>query len=930
MKKKYLSALINFTVILLCIPVFLFAQTSENSIDAGDYQIINWEKAQSAKLKAKVAIENLKTAWSCPANAQVKFANPASLTTEVTFPRPGYYLLQLTATDNHNKKIHDTVVINVFKPNSYKERLNDLIGLMTIEEKIGQLSNQTKEIQRLNVPKYNYWSEALHGILDVGVTSFPQVVALGATWDPDLVFRVASAISDEARVKNKLTGKGLSYWSPTVNIARDPRWGRNEESYSEDPYLLSQMGVAFIKGMQGNHPYYLKVVATPKHFIANNEEIRRHSGSSDVDMRSLWEYYMPAFKSAIMEGKAYSIMGAYNELNHVPCCGNYYLLTDVLRRLWGFEGYVVSDCGAINDMVSGHHFFESGAEASARGILAGCDLNCGEFYGKYLREALDANLLDEDDLDIALTRVLSARFRLGEFDPPEVVPYRSIPKEKLDAKEHRDLALETAQKAIVLLKNDGILPLDRKKLKSIAVIGPNAENCELGIYSGWPNIRISPLEGVKKIASESGIKVAYARGCEIGGGFMKPIEVQYFTEVEGTGKRGMKAEFFNNMNLEGEPVYTRIDSMVNFTWAVQPAAPGVQTDQFSVRWTGKIIPPETRTFSIGTRTDDGSRLYLNKKLLIDDWTEHGERPMSAKVEFEAGKEYEIIMEHFDNSLGASARLTWDLGQKDFESAKKAAAGKDVVILALGIFPGLSGEEHDRSTIDLPQVQQDLIREIATVNSNIIILLINGGSLALNGTEKYAKAIVEAWYAGQAGGTAMAEVLFGHVNPGGKLPETFYASTDQLPPFADYDLINNPRTYMYFDKPVLFPFGHGISYTTFEYSNLKLMSGKMDKNGEVKFQCTVKNTGKFKGDEVIQVYVSDIEASVKTSVRQLKRFKRISLDPGKEQTIDFTIPVSELSFYDIESNDFIVEPGEFEIQIGSSSQDIRLKGKFVVE
>jgi len=930
MNQKRGKNLIRIALISLFIPLLLVSESHEIKIDAGTDQFVNWEKTGAIQLKGSVSPESIAARWSCPANPQVRFRNVAKPTTKVTFPRAGYYLLKLTAARAGNKKVSDTVIINVFKPNSYNGRLSDLVDLMTVDEKIGQLTNRSDAIPRLGVSGYNYWSEALHGVLDIGTTSFPQAVALGSTWDPDLVHRVAKAISDEARVKNNIEGKGLSYWSPTVNIARDPRWGRNEESYSEDPYLLSRMGVAFVTGMQGDHPFYLKTVSTPKHFIANNEEMRRHSGSSDVDMRSLWEYYMPAFQQTIVEGKAFSIMCAYNELNTEPCCGNYYLLTDILREKWGFEGYVVSDCGAINDMVSGHHFYETGAEAAARGILAGCDLNCGEYYKNYLHEALELGLIEEKDLDHALTRVLSARFRLGEFDPPEILPYSTIPEEKLDCQDHRDLALEAAGKAIVLLKNDGILPLDKNKIKSIAVIGPNALDCELGNYSGYPNIQIGPLEGIKNKASSHGIKVTYVKGCEIGGGFLKPIEAKYFAEIEDSHQTGMIGEYFDNTDLKGKPVFTRIDSMIDFSWRGSPPGSGVSKDRFSVRWTGKIIPPETRIFNLGTRSDDGARLYLNNQLLFEDWTAHGEKPNNAEVELQAGKEYEIVFEYFDNILGASARLTWDLGQKDFAEAIEVAQNNDVVILVLGTFPGLSQEEFDRMDITLPKVQRDLIKEIAQVNSNIIIVLINGGPVALAGMEKDAAAIVEAWYTGQATGTAIADVLFGDVNPGGKLPETFYASNDQLPPFADYDIINNARTYMYFEEPVLYPFGHGLSYTTFKYSNLRLNAEKIGKNSAIKIGCTLRNTGNYKGDEVVQLYVHDIKASVKVPIRQLKRFQRITLKPNKYKTVSFNLPASELSFYDIKSNDFIVEPGEFEVQIGSSSEDIRLRKKFFVE
>ncbi|MBO8131975.1 MAG: glycoside hydrolase family 3 C-terminal domain-containing protein [Candidatus Marinimicrobia bacterium] len=925
MKKNILIfAMVTF-VFLQC--NLLFSKDKMIVVDAGDNKIINWKETKSVKLEGKVNPENIKVEWKCVNNPDVKFKNPLSPTTKAIFPRPGYYLLTLSTKGK--PKVSSSVVVNVFKPNSYKERLNDLIKLMTIEEKISQLSQRADAIPRLGIPEYNYWNEALHGVMAEGATSFPQSIALGATWDPDLVYRVASAISDEARVLYKKIGKGLTYWSPTINIARDPRWGRNEESYSEDPYLLSRMAVAFVKGMQGDHPYYLKTVATPKHFIANNEEFRRHTGSSDVDMRNLFEYYLPAFKAAIVEGKAYSIMGAYNELNHTPCNASFFLMTDLLRKTWGFIGYVVSDCGAIADMVYGHKLFENPAEAVARSIRAGCDLNCGNMYREHLFKALELGLLEEKDIDTAVARVLSARFRLGEFDPPEYVPYSSIPVEELDCQEHRDLALEAARKSIVLLKNDGILPLDKNKIKSIAVIGPNAAEAQLGGYSGFPNILVSPLDGITEKAELYDIKVEYDMGCGIGGGLLNPIEPQYFSVVEGTNQRGLKGEYFDNMNLSGEPVITRIDPVVNFNSGGESPIKGLPKDRFSIRWTGKIIPPDT-IHRIGTSCDDGSRLYLDGKLLIDDWTEHGERPIGVDVKLLPGREYEIKMEYFENRMGATARLAWDLGTKDFKKAKKVASRNDVVILVLGINQGISREELDRKEIELPKVQRRLITEVSKVNPNVIVVLVNGGPLALSGTEKKARAIVGAWYGGEMGGKALADVLFGDYNPSGKLPQTFYASTDQLPPMSDYDIINNPRTYMYFDKPVLFPFGHGLSYTTFEYKGLKFNSSKIKSDEEIKISFKVKNTGKLKGDEVVQVYVRAVDASFKVPKKQLKRFKRITLLPGKSEIIEFSIPADELSFYNTRTNRLEIFKGKWEIMIGSSSEDIRLKGDIFLE
>ncbi|MGK9367447.1 glycoside hydrolase family 3 C-terminal domain-containing protein [Melioribacter sp. Ez-97] len=904
------------------------------NIKSGGYYFVNWEEKKTAtlivdSLSYEISDGGCDFNWVCINNSKVFIEEPSAFKTEVKFPRPGYYLFKYTLRKNDKVIDSNNVIVNVYKPGSYKDRLNDMIALMTRDEKISQLTNQTDAIPRLGLKAYNYWSEALHGVLEEGATSFPQAIALGATWEPDLVYRIATAISDEARAFNKLKGKGLTYWSPTINIARDPRWGRNEESYGEDPYLLSRMGVEFIKGMQGDHPYYLKTVATPKHFIANNEEERRHTGSSDVDMRSLYEYYLPAFKSAIIEGKAYSIMGAYNELNHVPSNANLFLMTDLLRRQWGFEGYVVSDCGAIHDMIYGHKFFESGAEAVARSILAGCDLNCGQAYRLYIKDALEEGLLSIKDIDRALFRTLSARFRLGEFDPPEIVPYSSIGQDKLDSKENRELALEAARKAVTLLKNDGILPIDKNKVKSIAVIGPNAKEAQLGIYSGYPNVLISPLEGIKSKADSLNIKVEHTKGCGIGSRLLIPIETKYFDVVDGKGTKGIIGEYFDNMNLEGKPVKTRIDSQINFVFGMNSPADGVPSDKFSVRWKGTIIPPDTINY-IGTSCDDGARLYIDNELIIDDWKEHGEKPIAAKVKLLPGKKYNFVFEYFDNSLGATARLTWDLGQKDFDNAKKLAAENDLVILTLGISPGLSQEELDREEIELPPVQRELIELVAEVNPNIIVVLINGGPIAMAGTEKYARAIVENWYNGEFGGRALADVLFGDYNPSGKLPQTFYASTDQLPPMSDYDLINNPRTYMYLNKPALFPFGHGLSYTTFKYDSLKIENNILNETDTLSLQFRLTNVGNRTGDEVVQIYTSCKDAKFKVSRKQLKRFRRLTLQTGESKILEFKIPVNEFAFYSTNENDFVVEKGAWEILVGSSSEDIRLSDKIIIK
>ena len=509
------------------------------------------------------------------------------------------------------------------------------------------------------------------------------------------------------------------------------------------------------------------------------------------------------------------------------------------------------------------------------------------------------------------------------------MPYSTIPKDRLDCKEHRDLALEVARKSIVLLKNNGILPLSKEKVKSIAVIGPNAAEAQLGIYSGWPRVHIGPLEGILGKASALGIRVQYAMGCGISGASLRPIDSRYFAKVEGTDQTGVKGEYFDNMNLSGKPVLTRIDSMVNFNYGTGSPAPGLPVDHFSIRWKGTIIPPDTIHY-IGTSTDDGVRLYLDGKLIIDDWSDHAETPNRANIILKPGKAYDVELQYFDDGQGACARLTWDFGEKGFNEPKAIAAKNDVVVLVLGTSPELSREELDRTSIELPEVQRELIAAVASVNPNIVVILENGGPVALAGSENKANAILEAWYPGELGGTAIAEVLFGDVNPGGKLPETFYASTQQLPPMSDYDLINHPRTYMYFDQPVLYPFGYGLSYTKFTYSDLELAPAKIDINGELQIRFTLQNTGTVKGDEVAQVYVHDLHAAIKVPINQLKRFQRVTLAPGEKKTLTFTIPASEFSFYDTRSNDMKTASGSWEIQVGSSSKDIRLKQTFTIE
>ena len=669
------------------------------------------------------------------------------------------------------------------------DRVRDLIGQMTVAEKIAQLQNSAPSIDRLKLPAYQYWNEALHGVVTGGATSFPQAIALGSTWDPDLVHEVASAISDEARGFGARDGKGLTYWAPVINMLRDPRWGRYEESYSEDPWLMSRMGVAFVRGMQGDDSRYLKTVATPKHYAGNNSEFNRHTGSSDIDEQLLHEYYLPAFEATVREAGAFSVMAAYNSVNGVPASANPLLLQSLLRDSWGFSGYVVSDCDAIADIVNGHHWVSTLAQASAKALLAGTDLNCGSTYPEQLQSALDQQLIAEADIDRALGRALRARFLLGEFDSADTVPYRAIDADVIASDAHAALARKAAQEAIVLLKNDGLLPLDRNTVRSIALIGPHGNDVTLGGYSGTPTHTVSVLAGIyAKVAGDGGSSVAYEPGCSI-------------TDAK---------------------------------------------DQTAI-----------------------------------------------------------------------------------DAAAALAAKSDVAIVVVGTSQSVLREEMDRPDWSLPGAQGDLISAVQAANPRTVVVLVTAGPVAIDWAKAHVPAILTAFYDGQEQGTAIADALFGDINPGGKLTTTWYTGDATLPPIDDYDL-RKGRTYLYYDEPPLYPFGHGLSYTSFGYANLTVSPSAMDSTGHATVSVDVTNTGARAGDEVVQLYVHDAAASVQRPIQQLRGFQRVHLEPGQEKTLTFALAARDLAFWDATSHGWRVADGVFELAVGSSSLDIRARSHLAVQ
>jgi beta-glucosidase len=833
-------------------------------------------------------------------------------------------------------------------------RVDDLVGRMTLEEKISQTINNAPAIERLSIPAYEWWNEALHGVARAGVaTVFPQAVGLAAMWDDSQLFSVATVISDEARAKHHefvrqgRRGRymGLTFWSPNINIFRDPRWGRGMETYGEDPFLTGKMAIAFIKGMQGDDPKYFKVIATAKHYaVHSGPEPKRHVFDAQPSDRDLYETYLPHFREAVKEGKVYSIMGAYNRVRGQSASAHTLLLQDLLRDKWGFQGYIVSDCDSIGDIYRTHKIVATAEEASALGVKRGCDLDCGNTY-KALAGAIKQGLLTEKELDVSVKRLFIARMKLGMFDPPERVKWAQIPFSVNDSPQNARLAEETARKSIVLLKNTGgALPL-KKNLSAIAVIGPNADDAEvlLGNYNGTPSHPVTPLAGIRaKVGSSA--NVLYARGCDIADGMVsyEPVPNNAFsTNVNGQSRSGVIVEFFNNLQFEGKPIRTEISANIKAAWGNDVPYPELTDNQFSVRWSGQITVAETGEYSMrasggfGRLTLDGKQIAAGRGATIPQF-----------FKLEAGKPHPIMVEMADQFGALDVELQWSMKGRNYSAEAIAAARKaDVALLFLGLSPRLEGEEMpvqvqgfsggDRMTIDLPKVQEDLMRAVVATGTPTVLVLLNGSAVAVNWADANIPAIVEAWYPGQAAGTAIADVLFGDYNPAGRLPVTFYKSTDQLPPFEDYSM--KERTYKYFTGNPLYPFGHGLSYTKFTYS--KLVVPKSVKAGNpVQVSVAATNTGKMAGDEVVQLYITDREASAPVPIRKLVGFRRISLKAGESQKVSFTIDPREMS---VITNDArrVIEPGLFDISIGgkqpgfSGTADAAtttvLKGQFAI-
>lgn len=815
---------------------------------------------------------------------------------------------------------------------SIEERVQDLLNRLTIEEKVALLQSTAEAIPRLGLENYYHGNEGLHGVVKGGrFTVFPQAIGLSATWNPKLIKEIATVISDEARAKWNFYNQGkdqkevysdmLTFWSPTINMARDPRWGRTPETYGEDPFLTSRIGLSFVQGLQGNHDKYIKVVATPKHFVANNQEENRFAYDAKVSEKSLREYYLPAYKVAVTEGEAQAVMSAYNAINGIPSTANSWLLNDVLRKEWGFKGYVVSDCGAVTYLQKSHQFVTDKERAAKAALEAGLDLECGaDVYPDHLLPAYKKGLVSKAAIDTAASRILTSRFKLGIFDSTENNPYTKISPDVIGSQKHQDLAIETARQSIVLLKNkNGILPLDKTKIKKIAVVGFNANNVVFGDYSGLPVISpISPLQGIINKVGED-IEVTHIRW-KTADKNLNLIEAEYLSN-EKDEENGLSASYYDNKFLEGTPK-SRIDKVVNFDPVNQPPDPYTSARYKSIRWTGFINPTISGMYKIGVNSDDGVRLWLKDEMVVDEWHNRGATTDQVDIEMTAGEKYAITLEYFDNGGDATCQLLWkapSMGSGDlYEEDKKAARENDYVIAVMGINKTIEREGTDRVSLELPRAQIAYLKELYALNKNMIVVLVAGSSLAINWMDDNIPAIVDAWYPGESGGTAIADVLFGDYNPAGRLPLTFYKSIKDLLPMDDYE-VSNGRTYMYFKGETLYPFGHGLSYSKFKYDKMKLW-----KTSEtVKISMEVENVGSYKGDEVVQLYYRLAHSSVKRPLKKMVGFQRITLNIRESKTLILEVPLKDLRFWDENQSKWQFEKGEYEFMLGASSEDIRL-------
>jgi beta-glucosidase len=819
-----------------------------------------------------------------------------------------------------------------------EQRAADLVGRMTLVEKASQLVNQARAIPRLNVPAYDWWSESLHGVAVNGTTEFPEPIGLAATFDTPAIHKMAEVISTEGRIKHVQDVRaghsnifeGLDFWAPNINIFRDPRWGRGQETYGEDPFLTARMGVAFVTGMQGDDPHYYRVISTPKHFaVHSGPEPTRHTADVPASKHDELDTYLPAFRATVIDAKAGSVMCAYNNINGEPACANAFLLEDQLRGKWGFKGYVVSDCGAVIDIHQGHKFKPTQPEASAISLKRGMDNECVDFtikvkddhdYKPYL-DAVKQGFLKESDIDVALNRLFTARMKLGMFDPPEMVPYTKIDEKLLDSAAHRAMALKLANESMVLLKNDGVLPLKTSGLK-IAVVGPLANETKvlLGNYNGQPTHTVSILEGLRK--EFPGATINYVAGTQFLSHDADPVPA---TALTTGGKPGVKVTFskldMTNINrpTTSAPLVTRVEPNINAHEQALPAEVA-NIRPLAIHYEASLTAPETGDYSLGLKSNSRFRIQLDGKNVTSGGNREGKL---GRVHLEAGKAAQLFVECMPGETSIlSAQLMWrKVDLRPQPAATAAAKAADVVIAVVGITSELEGEEMpveepgfkggDRTSLDLPKPEQDLLEQVAATGKPLVVVLTNGSALSVNWAKEHANAIIDAWYPGEEGGTAVAETVSGRNNPAGRLPVTFYTGVTQLPPFEEYSM--KGRTYRYFEGTPLYPFGYGLSYTSFTYSGLTVPTNSVAAGSPVVAEVIVTNSGKRAGDEVAQLYLKfpDVPGA---PLKALRAFERVHLAAGASQKVRFELKDRDMSMVTEDGVPIIAE-GKYTITVG---------------
>jgi beta-glucosidase len=841
------------------------------------------------------------------------------------------------------------------------ERAADIVGRLTLDEKVSEMMNSSAAIPRLGIPAYDWWNEGLHGVARSGyATLFPQAIGMAATWDAPLLKREGDVISTEARAKNNdalAHGNhsiyfGLTFWSPNINIFRDPRWGRGQETLGEDPFLTARLGVNFVEGLQGTNPDFYKVIATPKHFaVHSGPESERHRFDVDPSPHDLWETYLPAFRATITEGKADSLMCAYNAIEGKPACGSDLLLQTILRGYWNFQGFVTSDCGAVTNFFekTGHHTSPDREHADAVALHAGTDTECGDSY-KGLGDAVHQGLISEADIDVSLRRLFLARMQLGLFDDPKLAaqvgakpnPYAAIPMSEVDSPAHRATALEAADKSMVLLKNDGILPLAATKYKTIAVIGPNAASLAAleGNYNAIARNPQMPVDALH--AAFPGARLIYAQGSGYAEGVPVPAPRSLFHPTAGSTEAGLKAEYFASDSFDGSPVVTRVDPAIDFDWDHGNPVPGTQQDVFAVRWTGTLTPPKPGAYEFAFRLfdcypcNDAEHLTVQldgKTVSTSASDEASEGRSSATPHFTLTATdtqphtFTVLYRHKAPIFGGGLTLDWYPPNNVLRAEAVATAQKaDLVVAMVGLSPNLEGEEMpvhvegfdggDRTDISLPAPQRQMLEAVAATGKPLVVVLLNGSALAVDWAQEHANAILEAWYPGEAGGRAIADTLTGANNPGGRLPVTFYRSVGDLPPFNDYSM--KGRTYRYATSVPLYGFGYGLSFTHFAYSHLKLSAATLHAGDTLTVEADVKNTGTRAGDEVAEVYLVPPPAGNGglSPHLSLEGFERLHLAPGQVKHVTFKLDPRELAQVDAQGV-HVVMPGSYSVSLGGA-------------